>query len=99
MRDGGRMKMAGSQALETRVVGMPGGVRSRWSRRPRKLFMLIAATFGSVGVGSIGAAFLAPSVGAATTTLTVSTTGTDTGNCQAANCATLGYALSQAAAG
>src|ERR1019366_10647223 len=42
---------------------------------------------------------LAQPAGAATTTLTVATTGTDSGNCQISNCATLGYALSKAAAG
>jgi len=60
------------------------------------------ATMGSVV--AVAAAAMVAWVGAApavasTATLTVSTTGTDSGTCQTAACATLGYALSQATPG
>ena len=61
--------------------------------------MATAATAGSIGLGVFGAALLAQPAGAAPVSLTVATTGADTGNCVAAPCATLGYALSQAGAG
>jgi hypothetical protein len=61
--------------------------------------MATAATAGSIGLGVFGAALLAQPAGAVTVTLNVATTGTDTGNCMASSCATLGYALSKAAAG
>jgi hypothetical protein len=61
--------------------------------------MATAATAGSIGLGVFGAALLAQPAGAVTVTLTVATTGTDAGNCVSSPCATLGYALSQAAAG
>jgi parallel beta-helix repeat protein len=70
-----------------------------WNRRLRRLLMATAATAGGIGVGVVGAALLAQPAGAVTVTLTVATTGTDTGNCVSSSCATLGYALSQAAAG
>ena len=69
------------------------------NRRLRRLFMATAATAGSIGLGVFGAALLAQPAGAVTVTLTVATTGTDTGNCVGSSCATLGYTLSQAAAG
>ncbi len=69
------------------------------NRRLRRLFMATAVTAGSIGLGVFGAALLAQPAGAVTTTLTVATTGTDTGNCVGSSCATLGYALSKAAAG
>jgi len=61
--------------------------------------MATAATAGSIGLGVFGAGLLAQPAGAVTVTLTVATTGKDIGNCQSSPCATLGYALSQAAAG
>ena len=61
--------------------------------------MATAVTAGSIGLGVFGAALLAQPAGAVTATLTVATTGTDTGNCVGSSCATLGYALSKAAAG
>jgi parallel beta-helix repeat protein len=61
--------------------------------------MATAATAGSIGLGVFGAALLAQPAGAASATLLVATTGTDTGTCVTASCATLGYALSQAAPG
>ena len=69
------------------------------NRRLRRLFLATAAAAGSIGLGVFGAALLAQPAGAVVATLTVATTGTDTGNCVASSCATLGYALSQAAAG
>ena len=69
------------------------------NRRLRRLFMATAATAGSIGLGVFGAALLAQPAGAVTVTLTVATTGTDTGNCVGSSCATVGYALSRAAAG
>jgi parallel beta-helix repeat protein len=68
-------------------------------RRFRRLLMATAATAGSIGLGVFGAALLAQPAGAVTATLTIASTGTDTGNCAASSCATLGYALSQAATG
>ncbi len=59
--------------------------------------MATAATAGSIGLGVFGAALLAQPAGAVTPTLTVATTGADTGDCTITACATLGYALSQAA--
>jgi parallel beta-helix repeat protein len=67
--------------------------------RLRRIFVATAATAGSIGVGVFGATLLAQPAGAATVTLTVATTGTDSGDCTASPCATLGYALSQAGAG
>ena len=61
--------------------------------------MATAATAGSIGLGVFGVALLAQPAGAVTVTLTVATTGADTGNCTVSHCATLGYALSQAGAG
>ena len=61
--------------------------------------MATAATAGSIGLGVFGAALLAQPAGAVTATLTVATTGTDTGNCVASPAPRSGYALSQAAAG
>src|ERR1039458_724913 len=69
------------------------------NRRLRRLFMATAATAGSIGLGVFGATLLAQPAGAVTVTLTVATAGTDAGNCVSSPCATLGYALSQAAAG
>jgi parallel beta-helix repeat protein len=69
------------------------------NRRLRRLFMATAATAGSIGLGVFGATLLAQPAGAVTVTLTVATAGTDAGNCVTSPCATLGYALSQAAAG
>ena len=51
------------------------------NRRLRRLFMATAATAGSIGLGVFGAALLAQPAGAVTVTLTVATTGSDTGNC------------------
>ena len=62
------------------------------NRRLRRLFMATAATAGSIGLGVFGAALLAQPAGAVTVTLTVATTGTDTGTCTSSPCATLGYA-------
>jgi hypothetical protein len=59
--------------------------------------LVLAGTITMTGLG--GAVLVARPAAAAGTTLTVSTTGTDSGNCQGASCATLGYALSQAASG
>lgn len=62
--------------------------------------MATAATAGSIGLGVFGAALLAQPAGAVTATLTVDASGgADTGNCTITSCLTLGYALSQAAAG
>jgi parallel beta-helix repeat protein len=88
-------------AMSNRSLGS-GGNRSlsgNGKRRLRRLCMATAATAGSIGLGVFGAALLAQPAGAATVTLTVASTGHDTGACVASSCATLGYALSQAAAG
>src|ERR1700733_4217699 len=71
------------------------------NRRLQHLFKATAATACIIGLGVFGAALLAQPAGAVTVTatLTVATTGTDAGNCVGSPCATLGYALSQAAAG
>jgi parallel beta-helix repeat protein len=68
------------------------------NRRFRRLFVATTATVGLVGLGVFSAALLAPPAGAVgPVTLTVATTGTDTGSCVGSPCATLGYALSRAA--
>jgi len=54
---------------------------------------------GSVAtIGSIGGTALLAQPASAAATLTISPTGTDTGNCVGSPCLTLGYALTQAAA-
>ncbi|MGH9917824.1 MAG: hypothetical protein ACRD6W_02965, partial [Nitrososphaerales archaeon] len=58
-------------------------------------YMFVAA-LAALGTSAVS---LATPAGAAAMTLTVSSSGTDSGNCQSADCATLGYALSQAAPG
>ena len=55
----------------------------------------IAGVIVLAGMAAIGAA----PVGAATATLYVATSGTNSGNCQTTACATIGYALTQGAAG
>ena len=67
-----------------------GGHSSRFGR-------LIAAAALVVGSGTL-ISLVAASPATAAVTLKVATSGHDTGNCQAANCLTLGYALSQASA-
>ncbi len=69
-----------------------GNGPSERGRRFRRLLMGGAAAIGSIG----GTALLAQPASAAAT-LTISPTGTDTGNCVGSPCLTLGYALSQAA--
>ena len=87
--------------MSNRRLRSCGSASLSGNRRLRRLFMATAATAGShrprcVRCRTPGAARWR---GDATATLTVATTGTDTGNCVASSCATLGYALSQAAAG
>src|ERR1700733_12316176 len=76
-------------------ISLPGN----GNRRLGRLFVATAATAGIIGLGVFGDALLAQPAAAVGVTLTVATTGTDTGNCVGSSCATLGYALSQAAAG
>jgi parallel beta-helix repeat protein len=65
----------------------------------RRVLMVAAAMFGSIGLGAIGVAVLSQPAGAVGATLTIATTGTDSGDCTTTSCATLGYALSQAGPG
>ncbi len=60
----------------------------------RRVVSLAIATIVATGTTVVALAMPAAAAG----TLTVSTSGADTGNCQVSACATLGYALSQAAA-
>jgi|GEM_PF-3097670 len=62
--------------------------------KSRRLAVVVAAaaTFGIATLTAVPA-------GASGTTLSVSTTGTDSGNCQSSPCATIGYALTQGASG
>ena len=78
------------------TASAPGTAR----RGLRRVVMVTAAMFSTIGLGAIGAAVLAQPAGAVTVTLLVAPapTGSDTGNCQTTPCATLGYALTQAAA-
>ena len=69
-----------------------------FGRHGIRLGRVVAVAALVLGSGSVVALVTATSAAAATT-LKVATTGSDTGNCQASNCLTLGYALSQAAAG
>ena len=66
-----------------------------WSRRLTVTGSVVAVA----AAASLGWAGTVPAGAATTTTLTVATTGADTGTCQRAACATLGYALTQAAPG
>ena len=78
------------RAIRTRSSGNGASQRGR---RFRRLLMGGAAAIGSIG----GTALLAQPASAAAT-LTISPTGSDTGNCVGSPCLTLGYALTQAAA-
>jgi parallel beta-helix repeat protein len=86
--------------MSNRTFRRFGSISLSGNRRLRHLFKATAATACIIGLGVFGAASLAQPAGAVTltATLTVATTGTDTGNCVSSPCATLGYALSQAAA-
>jgi parallel beta-helix repeat protein len=87
--------------MSNRTLRSWGSISASGNRNRRFPFlsMATAATVGSIGFGVFGAALLAQPAAAVTVTLTVATTGTDTGNCVVSSCATLGYALSKAAAG
>lgn len=77
------------------------GVGQATTRLGRKALMSLPAVVLAAGVGALlplGATAANAAALPAHDTLTVATTGTDTGNCQSAACKTLGYALTQAAA-
>ncbi|MDR3648463.1 MAG: right-handed parallel beta-helix repeat-containing protein [Acidimicrobiales bacterium] len=81
-------------AIRSHRTEPSGNGSSRRATRVRRLVMGSVAAVGSIG----GTALLAQPASAAPT-LTISPTGTDTGNCQVTPCLTLAYALTQDAPG
>ncbi len=73
--------------------------RTGWRFGGAHRLAVVAAAAGALVATVAGSALVAVTPAAAASTLTVSTSGTDTGNCQVTACATLGYALSQAGSG
>jgi Right handed beta helix region len=75
------------------------GERKIAARIGRRALMSLPAVVLAAGTGAllpVGAAAAAASPMQARSTLTVATTGSDSGNCQSSPCKTLGYALTQA---
>ena len=88
------MNTAGLSQMSTRGTSNPAGDAYRLSLVARLL--LAASLIVGLGVAVVTIASQ-PAFGAPN--LVVSTTGSDTGNCLVTPCHTLGYAISQAAAG
>jgi hypothetical protein len=78
------------------------GIRKLIPRMGRRALLSLPAVVLVAGIGAmvpLGGAAANASPAHGRTTLTVTTTGTDTGNCQWSPCKTLGYALTQAGPG
>lgn len=67
-------------------------------RKLRLLLPTVMLVAGASALVPLGTSAAGASPSQARSTLTVATTGSDTGNCQASPCETLGYALTQASA-
>jgi hypothetical protein len=73
-----------------------GKVAARLARRALMSLPAVVLAAGTGAVLPLGAAVASASPAHARDTLTVTTTGSDTGNCQSGPCKTLGYAITQA---
>src|ERR1700691_5406758 len=83
--------------VRSHPIGSSGGALSRRAGRGRRLAIVGATAIAAI----VGSAVLVPRADAAASNLYVATTGSDTTNCQTSGtpCATLAYALTQAATG